>query len=72
MIYRIIIISVIMLEFFGCSSTVRQDAENAYKSECYDSSFMKDNSECLDSEIISLESDLSNEERVIRGAFKFF
>ena len=48
MIYRIIIVAFVILEFFGCSSNQILDADRTMKRECYYSKLMENDHECID------------------------
>ena len=63
MIIRALFIGIIVLELFGCSST--NLGEDLVSEQCYESEYMSQNDNCLDSEIYKLEEDLNDRERTI-------
>jgi len=66
MLFRVLIIGFFILEFFGCSSTETILAsKDSLPERCYESSYMMHNPECLESEIVGLEEDLDDSDRVI-------
>ena len=65
MIYRIIVIAFVILEFFGCSSNRAYDAGSIENEGCYYSKLMESDQECIDQEISKLEEDLNAREQVI-------
>ena len=65
MIFRIIIISFFILEFFGCSALVQIGSEQGATDACRLADYKEPDTGCLDNEITSLEEDLNMDERVI-------
>ena len=64
MIFRLIIVCILILEFFGCSSISPTIKVETHQS-CYESEYMEDNSECIENELISLEQELNDNQRSI-------
>ena len=64
MLFRVLLIGFFILELFGCSA-IPIKRNYTISERCYESSYMVQNEECLDSEIIELEEDLSDSDRAI-------